>query len=184
MPEDQDVGRKLQDSARCRKGSLQCSNAFFGTSNCHLQNLNSGLNSQWFPQKFSRKDSLWSIVYCPIFYLFVCFNLKLDTLKIETTQPQTQPYEYDLPLPHHFGLTLVSQLGRIVYLTYMQGPNVADKVEIMFEIWKSHQNLKHSTTTCQKNLTQLWQEMYTFLPKNICRSAKQLVEGCAETLLF
>ena len=26
--------------------------------------------------------------------------------------------------------------------------------------------------------------MYTFLPKNICRSAKQLVEGCAETSLF
>jgi hypothetical protein len=26
--------------------------------------------------------------------------------------------------------------------------------------------------------------MYTFLPKNICRGAKQLVEGCVEMLLF
>ena len=87
----------------------------------------------------------------------------------------------DPPLPHRFGLTSVSQLGRMVYLAYMQDPNAADKVKIMFEIRKSHQNLKHSTATIRP---QLWQEMYTFLPKNICRSAKQLVEGCAETSLF
>jgi hypothetical protein len=68
--------------------------SFFGTSKCHSRNLNSGLNLQWFPLKFSRKDSLWSLVYCHIFFKFVCFNLKLDTLKIETTQPQTQPHEY------------------------------------------------------------------------------------------
>ena len=55
----------------------------------------------------------------------------------------------------------------------------------MFEIWKSCQNLKHSTaTTRQKKNSQLWHEMYTLLPKNICRSAKQLVEGCAERLFF
>ena len=53
----------------------------------------------------------------------------------------------DPPLPHCFGLTSVSQLGRMAYLAYMQGPNVADKVKIMFEIWKSRQNLKHSTAT-------------------------------------
>jgi quinol monooxygenase YgiN len=35
----------------------------------------------------------------------------------------------------------------MAYLAYMQGPNVADKVKIMFEIWKSRQNLKHSTAT-------------------------------------
>jgi hypothetical protein len=73
----------------------------------------------------------------------------------------------------------------MVYLAYMQDPNAADKVQIMFEIWKSCQNLKHSTaTTRQKIKSQLWQEIYTFLPKNICRSAKQLVEGCAEMSLF
>jgi hypothetical protein len=38
----------------------------------------------------------------------------------------------------------------MVYLAYMQGPNVADKVKIMFEIWKSRQNLKHSTATTHK----------------------------------
>jgi quinol monooxygenase YgiN len=53
----------------------------------------------------------------------------------------------DPPLPHRFGLTSVSQLGRMVYLAYMQDPNAADKVKIMFEIWKSCQNLKHSTAT-------------------------------------
>ena len=79
----------------------------------------------------------------------------------------------------------MSQLGRMVYLAYIQGPNEADKVKIMFEIWKSHQNLKHSTATArQKIKSQLWHEMYTFLPKNICRGAKQLVEGCTERLLF
>jgi hypothetical protein len=75
----------------------------------------------------------------------------------------------------------------MVYLAYVQGPNAADKVKIMFEIWKSHQNLKHSTATAsqkKKNLSQLWLKMYTFLPKIFCRSAKQLVEGCAETSLF
>ena len=56
------------------------------------------------------------------------------------------------PLPHHFGLTSVSQLGRMVYLAYMQGPNAADEVKIMFEIWKSHQNLKHSTATARQKL--------------------------------
>jgi hypothetical protein len=40
-------------------------------------------------------------------------------------------------LPHLFGLTLVSQLGRMVYLAYMLGPNAPDKVKIMFKIWKS-----------------------------------------------
>jgi hypothetical protein len=41
----------------------------------------------------------------------------------------------------------------MVYLAYMQGPNATDKVEIMFEIWKSRQNLKHSTaTTRQKKI--------------------------------
>ena len=41
----------------------------------------------------------------------------------------------------------------MAYLAYMQGPNVADKVKIMFEIWKSHQNLKHSTaTTCLQKI--------------------------------
>jgi hypothetical protein len=36
----------------------------------------------------------------------------------------------------------------------MQDPNAADKVKIMFEIWKSHQNLKYSTaTTRQKKNT-------------------------------
>ena len=89
------------------------------------------------------------------------------------------------PLPHHFGLTSVSQLGRMVYLAYMQGQNAADKVKIMFWMWKSHQNLKHSTaTSCPKIKSQLWLEMYTFLPKNICRTAKQLVEGCAEASFF
>ena len=79
----------------------------------------------------------------------------------------------DPPLPHCFWLTSVSQLGRMVYLAYMQDPNAADKVKIMFEIWKSHQNLKHSTATArQKIKSQLWHEMYAFLPKNICRSAK------------
>jgi hypothetical protein len=58
----------------------------------------------------------------------------------------------------------VSQLDGMVYLAYIQGPNVADEVKIMFEIWKSHQNLKHSTATTHKK-TQLWHEMYTFLPK-------------------
>jgi len=39
----------------------------------------------------------------------------------------------------------------MIYLAYMQDPNAADKVKIMFEIWKSRQNLKHSTaTTLQK----------------------------------
>jgi hypothetical protein len=35
----------------------------------------------------------------------------------------------------------------------MQDPNAADKVKIMFEIWKSRQNLKYSTATAcpQKN---------------------------------
>ena len=57
----------------------------------------------------------------------------------------------DLLLPHFFELTLVSQLVRMIYLVYMQASNAADKVEIMFEIWKPQQNLKHSTaTTCQK----------------------------------
>ena len=87
----------------------------------------------------------------------------------------------DPPLPHRFGLTSVSQLGKMVYLAYIQNPNTADKVKIMFEIWKSRQNLKHSTA---KKKMQLWLEMYTFLPKNICRSAKRLVEGYAETSLF
>jgi len=40
----------------------------------------------------------------------------------------------------------------MVYLAHMQNPNVADKVKIVFEIWKSCQNLKHSAaTTHQKN---------------------------------
>ena len=43
-----------------------------------------------------------------------------------------------------FGLTLVAQLGRMVYLAYMQDPNAADKVKIMF------QNLKHSTATIRQ----------------------------------
>ena len=46
----------------------------------------------------------------------------------------------------------MSQLGRMVYLAYMQGPNAADEVKIMFEIWKSHQNLKHSTATARQKL--------------------------------
>ena|ERR1700685_2515041 len=49
----------------------------------------------------------------------------------------------------------------------MQGPNGADKVKIMFEIWKSCQNLKRSTATAAPKKS----------PKNICGSAK-LVEGC------
>jgi hypothetical protein len=36
------------------------------------------------------------------------------------------------------GTDPVSQLGGMVYLAYMQGPNAADKVKIMFEIWKCH----------------------------------------------
>ena len=31
---------------------------------------------------------------------------------------------------------------------------------------------------------QSWQEMFTFLPKNICRSVKCIVEGCTEASLF
>jgi hypothetical protein len=38
----------------------------------------------------------------------------------------------------------------MAYLAYMKGPNAADKVKIMFEIWKSHQNLKHSTATTRQ----------------------------------
>jgi hypothetical protein len=56
----------------------------------------------------------------------------------------------DPPLPHCCGLTSVSQLGRMVYLAYMQGLNVADKVKIMFEICQSCQNLKHSTATARQ----------------------------------
>jgi len=71
----------------------------------------------------------------------------------------------------------------MVYLAYIQNPNTADKVKIMFEIWKSRQKFECSTAiTRQKK--QIWLEMYTFLSKNICRSAKQLVEGCAEMSLF
>ena len=33
------------------------------------------------------------------------------------------------------------------YLAYMQDPNAADKVKIMFEIWKSR---KHSTATTRQ----------------------------------
>jgi hypothetical protein len=41
----------------------------------------------------------------------------------------------------------------MVYLAYMQGLNVADNVKTMFEIWKSHQNLKHSTATTRQKKT-------------------------------
>src|SRR5882762_10410595 len=89
------------------------------------------------------------------------------------------------PIPRCLGLASVSEGVRIIYLAYIQVPNAADKVKFLFEIWKSGQNLKLSTaTTHQKKTPQLWQEMCTFLPKNICRSVKCIVEGCMEVSLF
>jgi len=57
----------------------------------------------------------------------------------------------DRPIPRRLGLASVSEVVRIIYLAYIQVPNAADKVKFLFEIWKSGQNLKHSTaTTCPK----------------------------------
>ena len=61
----------------------------------------------------------------------------------------------DPPLPHRFGLTSVSQLGKMIYLAYMQDPNAADKVKIMFEIWKSRQNLRCSTAITRQKKTDM-----------------------------
>jgi hypothetical protein len=53
----------------------------------------------------------------------------------------------DRPIPYHLGLASVSEGVRIIYLAYIQVPNVANKVKFLFENWKSGQNLKHSTAT-------------------------------------
>jgi len=81
-------------------------------------------------------------------------------------------------LSPRFGLTSVSQLGRMVYLAYMQDPNAADKVKIMFEIWKSRQNLKHSTATNRQKKTQLWQEIsclkiFAGVPNNLWKAVRR-----------
>jgi hypothetical protein len=59
----------------------------------------------------------------------------------------------DQPLPHCLGLTSASEGVRIIYLAYIQVPNVADKVKFMFENRKSSQKLKHSTATTTTTTT-------------------------------
>jgi hypothetical protein len=56
----------------------------------------------------------------------------------------------DRPIPRRLGLASVSEGVRIIYLAYIQVPNAADKVKFLFEIWKSGQNLKHSTATTRQ----------------------------------
>jgi len=59
----------------------------------------------------------------------------------------------DWPIPRCLGLASVSEGVRIIYLAYIQVPNAADKVKFLFEIWKSGQNLKHSTATTHQKKT-------------------------------
>jgi len=130
------------------------------------------------------ENSLFGVSYTVLFYLFICLlQSEIGHSQNWNNTAINTAHEYWSTLSTRFGLTSVSQLGKMVYLALYRIQIRQIRLKLCLKFGNPVKNLRCSTAiTRQKK--QIWLEMYTFLSKNIAEVPNSLWKAVRRCRFF